>query len=185
MLKKTWLAVRYSVWINCTIIVVQVCASLRCLSDNCIWSELFVTFKRTDFNGKMLWNGWLESRKSIQPVKLWLMRCWDGYLSVLGAENLRMIYLMPLPLSVVKYLKYKYLKYVFKIHCMYFVFCLLTKYILYFVFQTHNFVYFVFELQFGPNSVRRPWSCEQRVDSVMCKLEFWVLTCFCYLNLKA
>jgi len=55
--------------------------------------------------------------------------------------------------SVVKCLKYKYLKYVFKIHCMYFEFCILVADKMYFVFQIHNFVYFVFEIQFGPNRI--------------------------------
>jgi len=29
----------------------------------------------------VLWHRWLGIRKSIQPVKNWVMRCWCGYLS--------------------------------------------------------------------------------------------------------
>jgi len=49
------------------------------------------------------------------------------------ANNLHLI-----PGIVVKYLKYKYLKYVFKIHCMYFVFCILVANKMYFVFCISN-----------------------------------------------
>ena len=30
----------------------------------------------------VLWHCWLVIRKSIRPVKIWVMRCWCGYLSV-------------------------------------------------------------------------------------------------------
>jgi len=43
---------------------------------------------RSDFNGKLatflpsvLWHCWLDIRKSIRPVKNWVMRCWRGYIS--------------------------------------------------------------------------------------------------------
>jgi len=29
----------------------------------------------------VLWHCWLGDRKSIRPVKIWVMRCWCGYLS--------------------------------------------------------------------------------------------------------
>jgi len=34
----------------------------------------------------VLWHSWMGVRKSIQPVKNWVMRCWYGYLS--GAKRL-------------------------------------------------------------------------------------------------
>jgi len=29
----------------------------------------------------VLWHCWLGGRKSIRPAKMWVMRCWHGYLS--------------------------------------------------------------------------------------------------------
>ena len=37
----------------------------------------------------VLWRCWLGVRKGIQPVKIWLMRCWRGYLSGKRCESLR------------------------------------------------------------------------------------------------
>jgi len=34
-----------------------------------------------DYSGSVLWHCWLGVRKSIQPVKKWVMRCLLGYLS--------------------------------------------------------------------------------------------------------
>ena len=41
----------------------------------------------------VLWLCWLGVRKSIRPVKIWLMRCWRGYLLQRSANDL----MMPLP----------------------------------------------------------------------------------------
>ena len=50
----------------------------------------------------VLWSCWLGSRKGIQPVKCWVVRCWRGYQS--GArcrlENMHMAQRLPLPLTV-------------------------------------------------------------------------------------
>jgi len=45
----------------------------------------------------MLWHCRLGVRKSIQPVKNWVMRCWRGYLSGATANDLHMVQLMPMP----------------------------------------------------------------------------------------
>jgi len=45
----------------------------------------------------VLWCCWLGVRKGIWPVKIWLMRCWHGYLLERSANCLRMVQLMPLP----------------------------------------------------------------------------------------
>ena len=44
----------------------------------------------------VLWHCWLGVRKGIRPVKIWLMRCWHGYLSAAKC-SLHMVQLMPLP----------------------------------------------------------------------------------------
>ena len=38
-------------------------------------------FKTLDLLPSLLWHCWLSMRKSIWPVKNWVMRCWHGYLS--------------------------------------------------------------------------------------------------------
>ena len=45
----------------------------------------------------VLWRCWLGVRKGIQPIKIWLMRCWHGYLLEQSANSLHMVQLMPLP----------------------------------------------------------------------------------------
>ena len=47
----------------------------------------------------VLWHCWLGGRKSIRPVKNWVVRCWHGCLS---GVRCRLAYarLMPLPLTV-------------------------------------------------------------------------------------
>ena len=45
----------------------------------------------------VLWRCWLGFRKCIWPVKIWLMRCWRGYLLEQSAISLHMVQLMPLP----------------------------------------------------------------------------------------
>ena len=45
----------------------------------------------------VLWRCWLGVRKSIRLVKIWLMRCWRGYLLEQSANSLHMVQLMPLP----------------------------------------------------------------------------------------
>ena len=44
-----------------------------------------------------LWRCWLGVRKSIRPLKIWVMRCWRGYLLERSANSLHIIQLMPLP----------------------------------------------------------------------------------------
>ena len=47
----------------------------------------------------VLWRCWLGGRKGIRPVKNWVVRCWQGYLS--GARcRLAHAQLMPLPLTI-------------------------------------------------------------------------------------
>ena len=45
----------------------------------------------------VLWLCWLGVRKSIWPVKIWVMRCWHGYLLEQSANSLHMVQLMSLP----------------------------------------------------------------------------------------
>ena len=45
----------------------------------------------------VLWCCWLCVRKSIRPVKIWVMRCLCGYLLEWSASSLHMVQLMPLP----------------------------------------------------------------------------------------
>ena len=45
----------------------------------------------------VLWHCWLGVRKGIRPVKIWLLRCWHGYLLEQSANSLHMVQLMPLP----------------------------------------------------------------------------------------
>ena len=45
----------------------------------------------------MRWCCWFGSRKDIRPVKNWVVGCWCGYLS---GDDLHMVQLMPLPLTV-------------------------------------------------------------------------------------
>ena len=45
----------------------------------------------------VLWRCWLGIRKGIWPVKIWLMRCWRGYLLERSANGLHMVQLIPLP----------------------------------------------------------------------------------------
>ena len=49
------------------------------------------------FVPSVLWCCWLGVRKGIQPIKIWLMRCWRGYLLERSANSLHMVQLMPLP----------------------------------------------------------------------------------------
>ena len=53
----------------------------------------------------VLWCCWLGVRNGIQPVKIWLMRCWHGYLLERSANSLHMVQLMPLPLHYVCFSK--------------------------------------------------------------------------------
>jgi len=49
---------------------------------------------------------------------------------------------------------------------------------MYFIFQLHNLCNLYLNYNFESNRICLVWalsSCEQRVDIVMCKLEFWVL----------
>ena len=50
-----------------------------------------------DLVPSVLWCCWLGVRKGIQPVKIWLMRRWRGYLLERSANSLHMVQLMPLP----------------------------------------------------------------------------------------
>jgi len=43
----------------------------------------------------VLWHCWLGVRKSIRPVKKWVMRCWHDCLEW-GSDDLHMVQLMPL-----------------------------------------------------------------------------------------
>ena len=49
------------------------------------------------FLPSVLWHCWLGIRKSIRPVKNWVMRCWRGYLSGVRSNALHVVQLMPLP----------------------------------------------------------------------------------------
>ena len=41
----------------------------------------------------VLWRCWLGIRNGIRPIKIWLMRCWRGYLLARGADSLHMVQL--------------------------------------------------------------------------------------------
>ena len=45
----------------------------------------------------VLWCCCLGVKKSIQPIKIWVMRQWCGYLLELSANSLHMVQLVPLP----------------------------------------------------------------------------------------
>ena len=44
----------------------------------------------------VLWRCWLGVRKGIRPIKIWLMRCWRGYLLEPSVVSLHMVQLMTL-----------------------------------------------------------------------------------------
>ena len=55
----------------------------------------------------VLWCYWFGVRKGIRPVKIWLMRCWRGYLLERSANSLHMVQLMALPSHHVCFSKIK------------------------------------------------------------------------------
>ena len=58
---------------------------------------IFVNVCATMCVPSMLWHCWLGVRKGIRPVKIWLIRCWRGYLLEQSENSLHMVQLMPLP----------------------------------------------------------------------------------------
>ena len=71
------------------------CHSQRPLLQRKICKKILFLLSR-NVMPSVLWCCWLGVRKSIRPVKIWLMRCWHGYLLQQSANSLHMVQLMPL-----------------------------------------------------------------------------------------
>ena len=58
--------------------------------------DLFTYYDRTlvTLVPSVLWRCWLGVRKSIWPIKIWVMRCWHGYLLEQSANSLHMVQLI-------------------------------------------------------------------------------------------
>ena len=65
-------------WCHCHPIISS--AKYRVVPDKGPWNDFSSSSSYAAGWPSVLWRCWLGVRKGIRPVKIWLMRCWQGYL---------------------------------------------------------------------------------------------------------